>query len=891
MMNWYETLLLFLVTILLLIYLHWQFKSWRVAFSLGILSIVPLYFSLERASQFLTYDPIVYGIIQEPLHLASTDLGQWLLGAAKTTTSSLGLFMTILYAYLPEMTETEGKIILKILHWLTGFLLLLWIHQRLNRNFIPESNKKVFFLIFIYSSFLLPTNNIALKVFNYDLLSMLLGILALLYLLVALKNKNSREALIGVAIALLAAQEKLNASPILIFSLAVYGYLSSQSAPKSPYISLLRGILLGITLAVVTAAATTLIVASVRHFNTPPGFWGSTLDPFVSWGWVFLLYTFGIAGIDNLRAYNLPLLGLSFLTSYMLAFGLVMVDKFFSTRPGLLPRAARQISLGNVILAGLVLLIGIVSTYTVDVYLSPYFPITPGNYDPPSPLFAGTDIDLHFNVASAWQHRVSFIAYAYAIFVNAVPSVYWLGLLAILLLTRFIQSRQKTDLGLELLLTGALFMPLVFGLFGIRVWNRYFNIGLFLLALIVSLKVTEALTNLSIKKQAAFLGVFTILLLTETLPFRPLYGAFRPIWSSYDDTTPIVGKLNPSWLGWGEDIMLASQTIRNQCQLSGNNTLHSVPCDEITLYWTYPGEWLNQDKEISIEPYQNIYNKLAAGETVYTTANYYLINRSNIIQKDTFPLEAPPAFVINFRGYPLTWVYRLDQLKEAGYEFIRVNEPFRLARWNSQEDYCRELVSHRSSSSETSSLSCEVEPVGEFNELWAREKDRLGCPLQAEPVVADALEVPFERGRMFWLGNLGLPNERLVIGIYGGQKLADQGDFSHTWQYDQESYERGQPEYACSVDPPPADRFQPKFGIGQVWCQPEIFEKIGWATAPEYQPEQGNVLVQEFEKAVLVRDSHGYGQGLVYVLGRSDGRYIRLPYETSVCNEAIDSQP
>ncbi len=889
-MNRYEFTFALFAALLLLLYLRWQFKSWRVALWLVIPAVAPLYISLERASQFLTYDALVYGIVLESLHLASADMWQWLLGAAKTTTTSLGLLAAIMQHYLPAITETQGKILLKNLHWLTGFVLLLWIHHRLNRDFISESNKKFFFIIFIYTAFLLPTNNIALKVFNYDLLSMLLGILALLYLLTAIKEKSTRAGLAGVIIALLAAQEKLNASVILILALAGYGYLAGWSASGFSHARLLRGILKGTLIAVAVAALCTVMVAAIRHFNTPAGFWESTIDPFTSWGWVIMTYTFGvISGIDNLKVYNLPLLGLSFLISYLVALGILLVEKFFATRPNLLATIGRQLNRANILLAILVLLIGIISTYAVDVYYAPYFPIAPGNYDPPVPIFAGTEIDLHFNVASAWQHRVSFIAYAYAIFVNAVATVYWLSLLAALLVIRLTQRRQKIDLGLELLLTGALLMPLVFGFFQIRVWNRYFNIGLFLLALVISLKVTEALANLSTKKKVAFLGIFAVLLLAEILPFRPLYGAFRPIWAHYDDSAPIKGKLNPAWLGWGEDIMLVGQTLENQCHLSDNNTLNGISCDSITLYWAYPGEWLDEDKEITILPYQKIYDKLAQGEPVYTAANYYLINRSNIIQDDIFPVEVPPDILISFRGYPQTWVYRLDRLKEAGYEFIRPNEPFRLARWQTDEDYCRELVTNSHSSYETAPVSCEVEPRGEFYELWRREKWRLGCPLHPEPVVAEAIEVPFERGRIFWLGNLGAANQRLVIAIYGGQALADQGSFLHTWQYDQPGYERGQPEYSCSTGAPPPGKFQPTFGIGQVWCQPEVFDKIGWATGPERLP-QGVVLVQNFEKAALVRDSQGYIHGLVYVLGRASGQYIRLPYAAWVCEGATDSQ-
>ncbi|MBN1992351.1 MAG: hypothetical protein JW953_06575 [Anaerolineae bacterium] len=881
-MNRYELVFLFLAELSLLLYLRWQCKSWRAALLLAALSLPPLYLSLERVSQFLTYDALVYGIILESLHLASADLGQWLLVAARTTTTSLGLLAAAAQYYAPEMTEIQGKIILKNLHWLTGFILLLWLHYRLRRDFISESNKKFFFVIFIYTALLLPTNNIALKVFNYDLLSMLLGILALLHLVTAIKEKSSRDGLIGIVLAWLAAQEKLIASPILIFALAVYGYLVSQPASKSGYARLFRGVLVGSIVAAAIGIIFTLVVAVIRHFNVPTGFWVGAVRPLTAWAGPIMLYNFGIFGSDNFRYYFLPLLGLSFLISCLAALGILLADKFFTLRPHLLAIIGRQLDRANILLAILALLVGIAGTYVVDVYYAPYFPIAPGNYDPPVPIFAGTEIDLHFNAASAWQHRVSFIAYAYAIFVNAMPTVYWLSMLAALLVTRLTQQRQKIDLGLELLWTGALLMPLVFGLFQIRVWNRYFNIGLFLFVMVVSLKVTEALTTLPAKKKAAFGGIFAVLLLAEILPFRPLYGAFRPIWAHYDDSTPIKGKLNPAWLGWGEDIMLAGQALENQCHLSGNNTLNGIPCNSITLYWAYPGEWLDENKEITVLPYQKIYDKLASGEPVYTAANYYLINRSNIIQEDTFPAEVPPDVLISFRRYPQTWVYRLDRLKEAGYEFIRPNEPFRLARWQTEEDYCRELVTN---SPPAAPVLCEVEPRGEFYELWQREKWRLGCPLHPEPVTTEAIEVPFERGRMFWLGNLSAAGERLVITIYGGQELGEQGTFLHTWQHDQPGYERGQPEYGCSADDPPPGKFQPTFGIGQVWCQPEVFDKIGWATGPEEHPSLGVILVQDFEKAVLLRDNQGYTQGLVYVLGRADGQYIRLPYAAWVCEE------
>lgn len=870
-MNKYEIIFLLLTEMLLLLYLRWQFKSWRNALPLAIVSVAPLYLSLERTSQFLTADAM--NIIKEPLYLASSDLGQWLLGALRTTDTSLGLLMVILRQYMPGMSETQGKIMLKSFHWLSGFTLLLWIHYLLSTNFVSRVNKKLFFVIFIFTAFLLPTNNLSLKIFTYDLLSMLLGILALLHILVAIKERNPRYAIIGIVIAFLAAQEKLSASPILVFALAVYGYLVSIPASKFSIVRLFWGVLLGFIIAAGTGIGCMLIVAGIRQWAVPTGFWASITDPFTSWAWVLMLFMFGIRGIDNLRAYTFLLLGLSFLASGLFAVGLLLISRFFTGRRKLLVQAIFHLNRANIVLAVLILLASVVGTYYVDAYWAPYFPITPGNYQSTTTMNGAT---WHFGATSLWQHIVLFVGYAYTVFVNATPSVYWLCLVSILASTRIFYQEPKPDPGLELLLTAALLMPLAFGLFQVPVGNKFLNIGLFLLAMVISFKITEFFTGFSPAKKIAFGVVFAVLLIGEILPFRPLYAPFRPIWSEYEDSTmPIVGKLNPSWLGWGEEAMLAGQLIEAQCHGSDNNTLNGIPCNLIRLYVRYQGEWLNEDTEITVLLHKSL---LAQEEFLYPETDYYVLNRLAIAQAvEKFPVEVEPTFVISFRGYITAWVFRFDQLKAAGYQLVPVVGSLRLAQWQTLHDGAQVMALNSLDSLAVPPISCEIEPIGEFYDLWTRTKHLLGCPLYAEPAVPEAIEMPFEKGVMLSLGNLD-PNARLIIPIFGRPESGTNGVFGWVWQYDQAGDKPGQTERSCAFGPPPAGRFLPNSGIDQVWRQPEIFEKIGWATRPEYRPAQGVVLMQDFEKAVLLRDSNGYASGWVYFLPRSTREYIRLPY-------------
>ncbi len=869
-MNNYETVSLCLATLLALLYVRWQFKSWPTAIFLALVSVPPLYLSLERASQFLTTDATA--IIKEVLYLSTSDMGQWLHGAARTTDTSLGLLMAILYHYLPGMTELQGKILLKNLHWLSGFALLLWIHHLLHRHFVSRSNKYLFFFMFIYTAFLLPTNNLALKTFNYDLLSMLFSLLVFLHILVAIKVRKPRYALLGIVIAYLAAQEKLNASPFLILALAVYAYLACMSSSKFNPIKIGWHLLIGFSVALFTGIISIFIVAIIKHWNVPEGLWESVIDPFVSWAWVVLIILFSFDDHASLTASGLPLLGLSFGIIYPLSILLFFIDRFFTERPSLLIKLSHQLSRVNIALVIVVFLTGVYGTYWITAYWAPYSPIEPGNYHPPA-AFNGAF--WHFGAASLWQHIISFIAYAYTVLVNAIPSVYWLCFIGTLITARILRQKQRAELSIELLLMAGLLVPLVFGLVQIPVANRYLNIGLLLTTIGIALKTTNSLTALSAAKQAAFGVVFATLLLAEVFPFRPLYAPFRPFWSEYDDnTTPITGKINPSWLGWGEETMLAGQFIEAQCRNADNNTVNGIPCNLITLYVLYWGEWLDEDTQVTAIPSK----EALSSNRSYTPANYYVLNRSIIVQGFPFPFEAKPTFVISFRGHTQAWVYRFDQLQAAGYELIYINGTLQMVQWQTLPDGSKLLAFNNAPSFGSPPTSCEIEPVGVFYELWVRAKNILGCPLYTEPIIPEAIEMPFEKGNILSLDKLGTTNKRLIVPIFGRPEGGRNGAFGWFWQDKQVVDRPGHLEDACALAPLDG-KHQPGSGIGQVWCQPEVFEKIGRAIGPKYQPKSGDVLIQDFEHGVLLRDSEGYRHGWVYLLPRSSRTYIRLPYQ------------
>jgi hypothetical protein len=169
---------------------------------------------------------------------------------------------------------------------------------------------------------------------------------------------------------------------------------------------------------------------------------------------------------------------------------------------------------------------------------------------------------------------------------------------------------------------------------------------------------------------------------------------------------------------------------------------------------------------------------------------------------------------------------------------------------------------------------CSTEPRGEFANLWKTYKDQMGCPLEREPLYGKIAEMPFERGHLFWLGNIDKYGEiRLIIATFGGQNEGETGNWlTHLENWNGEGICGGIPS-------PPEGLYLPDRGLAKGWCEIDGINKLGYALTPkELVPDQGISAVQNFAQAVIFRDSDGYSKGLAYVLFRETGTYIRRRY-------------
>jgi hypothetical protein len=170
-------------------------------------------------------------------------------------------------------------------------------------------------------------------------------------------------------------------------------------------------------------------------------------------------------------------------------------------------------------------------------------------------------------------------------------------------------------------------------------------------------------------------------------------------------------------------------------------------------------------------------------------------------------------------------------------------------------------------------ISCDTKAEGEFAKLWRDHSEWFGCPFELNPLYGTFAEMPFEKGHIFWLVNIDQYNEiKLALVTIGGQDEGIEGDwFDHPVNWNGEGI--------CGVPSPPDGLYLPDRELAKVWCDIDGLNQLGYATVPsQFVPDKGIAALQNFERAVILRDSDGYTKGLVYILFRKDKSYIRVQY-------------
>lgn len=637
----------------------------------GIIVLPVTMLAASAFTQFLGWDEsyIFYDIV----NFHGERLSQWEQGAFRTSTALLGPLLFFLQSLLP-LTKDMVLVLATVLHWLLGLVLItLTVDQVL--QLCPVRKRRGLAHALVYAVIMaLPVTVCALKTLNYDLISMVGGVLGMLWCVEGISRAGKKKMVAGIVLLTLATQEKLIAAPLLwlfLVGIPVRMVLLYRGLISEKIAVVLRWALMTTMVSFGTVLVSFALVYATHGpnapvFNTDQLFtcWKSLLWP--------LLRIFGV--YLSVEIVNKPLLH-ELPAILMLAVGIIavvaaatlaivgVVRAFWcrvNKKVGL-NTAPRILAASVLVVLVLVTVTGVIAQYTLDARICPAIPIATGYYQPSATFNA---IAQHFGCRSLLTHTIASIGWECAVFLNAFPTVLLLLLFAGCIIRLHKNCAERADVmqwlmgGLALLF---LIFPLLYGVAQMPPYARYLN--LFIEGAVVT--VVPSLFRLierPIKLVAGVVIVALLLLLVEIAPFQPLETSFRPFWSNPQKSIahkPSFGMVTPWYPGWGEELWSAYHTIqKNEAPEVGN----------VRLYYNFPAALIRQPATVVTSAMPHGLGSLSYR---YTDRDYYIISRNGIASYSyiKFPNCVQPMLSLADRGFVKAWVYRGSDLQRAGFRF------------------------------------------------------------------------------------------------------------------------------------------------------------------------------------------------------------------------------
>jgi len=619
------------------------------------LSVPALYVSVESMNSILSCDESY--IVYEPVNLANDSLVNWNRGAFRTTDLTVGLPLFFLKKVTGFSLDIMA-IFAKSLQWLIGFILILILIELIWRISGREKSFVSCYLVAFYGIVFLPVVLLAQKILNYDSLSMSGCVSAIFLLFAGWKEKKTSLLYLSVVFVAFAAQEKLIASPFLYICICIVPFIVAFQNSDRSFSSLLRNGTLASCKAVLAAVTvflfSYLVVALVNTKGMPQANPFDIFYPFASAFWPLLrMAGFSVFELtkSTFAGYYLLIPLMVYLCAVLSTLIFTLVYRAICSREAFycaIHKRLSAVSSINYILFMLLFLAGVIGTYTVNAYLGPVYPLLPGE-------FKGAEFNktfIHFGAFSPVSHFFSSGGWAYAVFFNSIPSIF----IFLAALNLFFVSKQKIKpvLGLELLFTISLLGPLIYSTLKIPVSNRYFNV--FILFVVSKMMVDfYRFSEFNFRTRVA-LAASVVFLFIEIFPFRPLYGPFRPLWSNYPssyNSSFSKAVLNPSWMGWGEEVAMSGKRLLKYYK-------HSNPSlSGITIYHNYFGDWLYKKNDADLVLIDTV------SGLKYTENDFYIFNRMGIAHSfHEFPDNVPVFDTISYRGLITAWVFRGSDLEK-----------------------------------------------------------------------------------------------------------------------------------------------------------------------------------------------------------------------------------
>lgn len=618
--------------------------------------LVPmLWMAIEGATQFLTCDETYMVLELEDTRVFN--YRQWNMGGYRTSILFTGTLTSALKGIVLGSSPTAVQLhgLTKSIHWLMGFGVLLLVHEALRRFFVPTERQPLFFVLFFGVALMLPTNILAFKVANYDLLSMMLGMLSFVLSLGAITKRNLPAALGAIVAGVFASQEKIIASPFLaiatftsVFIAATWpSTLLPRRGAKSPAAEPLAAIPWGSVASTAVAVLLASVVPVMLTWSIVNGIHGGLKFNLAR----AVAPLTGYLSVASDGASNTS--GTFFgITLGIIAAGIVASMLYRALRTRLTSGGDGSRLAGAAAMIVLVFVaVGIYGTYAYTVYVHPYYPTPSGIYLPTKSF---NDATAHYMQPTFASHLTAGVTMSYSVIANGLPSAFWLLLIAAAIAGLVMRRPLHVPAAWSAAAMFVLLFPLAYAVTQTPFGSRYLNIFLFVIAVFVVFAATGLASLLRSQLSYAVAAAFLLLIAGELSLFRPVVGSFTPVWNTPDAefaSKPLYGKLQTGfWAGWGEENYLAGKIIAEK---------YRQPGQSIRILCSYPGEWLTQDPTITFVPYDK-------PARAVSSTDYYVLSRMAIYQQRyPFPHGQKPLFTIDYGGATMAWVFRGDQLRNT----------------------------------------------------------------------------------------------------------------------------------------------------------------------------------------------------------------------------------
>lgn len=579
--------------------------------------IAGMSFSALYMTSYFTVDEV--RAINEQVSLQSDILRHWYMQNAHTNYLLVGSFFRAIPGGILEGMSINSQQFAKVVHWFMGFMVIHLTIVFMTNRFFDTRNKKNILLILAscyLAMFLLPVFNIAMTNFNYDLFSCIFGVSAVVVIWYAYETKSLHCAGGAVVLCTLAVQEKRLAIPLLfvisVLWLDIYCTIKDEKNRKAGWLGSAYVILMQI------------------------GVWLLT-----DW-WVLSVLLRGEASRVQKPVLNM----------------LLLVEKQM-IEPIIKGETARTAAALLILWIGLVAvrkLYDIIRKIIEKNQIERYFVKLLAVF---VLLFHATGVVLTYLHVGRYTTNGSIIYMLNYIqsFVAAYPTVFLIASAVWLIWQIYTGSASWFRMFMLFFLT--YIMTVLYTIIGEYGAQRYMNLYIMSYMVVQTILILLSIERLEItrvKRYAALLGlVFTLVEVFPSIKFG--FTVFHPYWdiSIYQNGI--------SATGWGSLRAWYGREIEKYCKEQG------IDVDTISICTAYWGTWNDNYAQIPVYYFMDIdrlNNEMLNDKVFYCAESECLISRKDFMGGFDFPVEeVEPLIYVRYRGVPVAYIYRGDQLKDV----------------------------------------------------------------------------------------------------------------------------------------------------------------------------------------------------------------------------------